>query len=130
MTTTHGKNGKVKIGANAVAEITKWTLNESVPTADSTAMGDSWQTHEIGIPSWSGSLEGHYDPGDTNGQVALGAGDSVTLKFYHDGDASGKAYRTGTATVTGRVINSDMGDTNKISFEFTGNGALSDATES
>ena len=50
MGVSHGKNGKVKLSANTVAETTKWTLSESVETADSTAQGDAAKTHLTGIP--------------------------------------------------------------------------------
>lgn len=120
----HGKNGKVKIGSNAVASTQKWSINQNVEVADTTAMQDSWQTHVIGIPGWSGSVEALYDPADTTGQVALTIGASVTLGLYSDGDGTGKKYYTGTATVTSIPLEVDMKGAVKISFNFQGNGAL------
>lgn len=129
MAVHHGKNGKVKLGANVVASVTRWSLNQSVPVADTTAMGDTATTHIPGIPSWTARVEGNYDPADTNGQVALTIGASVSLKLYSDGDASGKKYWTGTATVSGISREVPMGDRVTFSIDLTGNGALTSATE-
>ncbi|MBB4277027.1 hypothetical protein [Rhizobium mongolense] len=128
MAVHHGKNGKVKIGANAVAAVQKWSVNQNIEVADTTVMGDSWQTHLGGIPGWSGSAEALYDPADTNGQVALEVGDSVSLGLYSDGDAVGKKYYAGTATVTSAATETDMKGAVKITFNFQGNGALAIST--
>lgn len=128
MAVHHGKNGKVKLGSNAVASVQKFSVNQNVEAADTTVMGDTWQTHLTGIPGWSGSVECLYDPADTNGQVSLGIGDSVTLGLYTDGDATGKKYLTGTASVTSIPIETDMKGAVKVSFNFQGNGALTEST--
>ena len=130
MASHHGKNGIVKFSTNSVGEVDKWSCDESVDTADSTAMGDTARTHIAGIPGWSGSFSAKYDPADTNGQVAATIGASVSLGLYSDGGATGKKYLSGTATITKRTIDADMGDMVKISCEFLGNGALSISTVS
>ena len=86
MAVHHGKNGKVKLGVNLVAAVTKFSVTETVGDTDTTAMGDTAQTHIVGIPGWSGKIEGHYDPANTTGQVALTIGASVTIGLYTDGD--------------------------------------------
>jgi len=128
MAAHHGKNGKIKLTSNAVGEVTKFAVSETVETADSTAMGDTAKTHIAGIPGWSGSCSARFDPADTNGQVALTIGSSVSIGFYTDGDATGKKYLSGTATVTKRDIEADMGDIVNISMELLGNGALTVST--
>ncbi|SEH51401.1 hypothetical protein SAMN05216228_100218 [Rhizobium tibeticum] len=124
MAVHHGKNGKVKIGANAVAAVQKWSINQNVEVADTTVMGDAWQTHLVGIPGWSGSVEALYDPADATGQVALVVGASVSLGLYSDGDVATKKYFNGTATVTSVPVETDMKGPVKITFNFQGNGAL------
>lgn len=128
MTASHGKNGKVKLGSNVVGETTKWTLNITTETADTTTQGDGWQSHLPGIPAWSGSCDALLDLGDTNGQVALTIGGSVSIGFYSDGDGAGKKYHSGTATVTGINPESDLRAANRVSFSFQGNGELTIAT--
>jgi len=128
MAVHHGKNGKVKLTTNVVAEVTRWSANETVEVASSTAMGDTSQTHIAGIPGWTASVAANYDPADTNGQVALTIGASVTLGLYSDGDGVGKKYLSGTATVTSISYETDLSDIVKFSIELTGNGPLSVAT--
>ncbi|MEX3009005.1 hypothetical protein [Hoeflea sp. TYP-13] len=128
MGVSHGKNGKVKLGANTVAETTKWTLSESAAAADTTSQGDTAQTHLTGIPGWSAQVEGWYDPADTNGQSALAIGASVSIEFYTDTDGSGKTYKSGTASVTDIQWESAMDGTNSFSISLQGNGALATAT--
>jgi hypothetical protein len=123
MAVHHGKNGKVKIGSDAVANITKWSINESVEVADTTGMGDAAQTHVAGIPGWSGSMEGNYNPVDT-GQEAIDIGASISVGLYSDGDATGKRYFTGTATITSIATDGDMKSAVKFTANFQGNGAL------
>ena len=71
MAVHHGKNGKVKLTTNAVAEVTGFSVNETVGVSDTTSMGDTALTHLTGIPGWTASIDGNYDPADTNGQAAL-----------------------------------------------------------
>lgn len=130
MAVTHGKNGKIKLGSNVVAEITNYSYDESVETADSTSMGDAAMTHTSGIPGWNASVECFYDPTDTDGQVALSIGASVSPEFYPEGDASGKTYRSGTATVTALSTRTEVNGNIRLSMTLQGNGALSTATAS
>ena len=87
-------------------------------------MGDTAQTHIVGIPGWSGKIEGNYDPLNTTGQVALAIGTSVSVGLYTDGDASGKKYLSGTASVVG--VNREASHTDRATFaiDIKGNGAL------
>jgi hypothetical protein len=131
MGTSHGKDGVVKIGANAVAEVTAWSLSESAAVADDTSMGKSWQTHIPGktVNSWSGSINCNLDQADATGQEVLIVGASVTLKLYAAGAGALAKYKTGLATITKVDQDADMSRTNKRSFSFQGNGALTGDAE-
>lgn len=128
MAVHHGKNGKVKLSDDAVGSVQKWSMNQSVEVADTSVMGSTWQSHLAGIPGWSGSVEALFDPLDTDGQVALVIGASVSLGLYSDGDAVGKKYFTGTATVTSIATETDMKGAVKATFNFQGNGAMTIST--
>jgi hypothetical protein len=128
MGTHHGKDGAVKVGANAVAEINDWTVDESAATADDTVMGDAWDTHLVGTKSWSGSMRCWWDETDTNGQQALTVGASVTLNLYPEGSGSGATYKTGTATITKVGIAVSKGAVVSRDYSFQGNGQLSETT--
>ena len=128
MAVHHGKNGKVKLTTNVVAEVTKFSISQTVGDSDTTAMGDTDQTHLVGIPGWTGKIEGNYDPADTTGQNALTIGASVTVGLYTDGDGSGKKYFSGTASVV--AINREAAFTERVTFaiDVKGNGALTSST--
>lgn len=131
MGTHWGNEGQVKLGANTVAEMIEWEFTESVQPVDDTSMGDAYKTHIVGsgIKEWSGSMTCHWDETDTNGQVAMTVGASVTLNLYAEGSTSGDVYWTGTATITERSQTVKMdGETSRAAFTFMGNGALTRST--
>ncbi len=128
MATTKGSQGLVKIGTNTVAEVISFSVDHQVELVDDTELSDTDKTHLADIKSWSGSIECHWDPTDTNGQEAMDVGASVTLNLYHEGATTGDIYYTGTATITSISRSNSAGETVKASFSFTGNGALTQAT--
>lgn len=131
MTTYHGNTGVVKAGTDTIAEVTKFDVTETAPVTEDTAMGASWATHLTGAPkSWSGSIEARYFPGDTNGQAVLLVGDSVSLELDPIGTGTGLEKLTGTATITSRAISVDMTVVVNVTFQFTGNGALTHGAQS
>lgn len=129
MATHKGSEGTVKVGANAIAELLSWSVEETAETIEDTSLGDTAKTFMAGTTSWSGSAECMWDETDTNGQGALTIGASVTLNLYPEGDTTGDTYYTGTALVTS--ISRSVGgndETIKASFSFQGTGALTEST--
>ena len=126
MATHWGNEGIVKVGANAIAEVDSFEVNESVDPVEDTAMGDTYKTHipGSGHKEWSGSLTCHWDESDANGQEALVIGASVTLNLYPEGDASGDIELSGLASITNISIGVPKDGLVSRSFEFMGNGAL------
>jgi hypothetical protein len=125
MATHIGNEGVVQIGSSTViAEVTGFSLTETAAVADDSALGDAADTHIPGSTSWSGEVSCHWDETDTNGQVTLRAGVSVTLKLMPEGSTTGDKIYTGTATVTSFSVNTARNDSVKATFSFTGNGAL------
>ena len=129
MSTRHGKDGVVKVGAVTIAEVDNWSLNQAAAVANDTAMGDDWETHIAGktIKSWNGQLTCHYDPTDLTGQGALDVGASVTLKLYAEGTATGAIEFSGTATITAVGLTVAKDAVEQRTFSFQGNGALAEA---
>ena len=123
-----GKNGKVVVGASAskkVVGIKNWSLELSLDTLETTALGDDWKNYITGLKEWSASSEGDYEvPVDTEGQKALQAaflnGTTVTVKLYVDGTN----YYQGEAYINSLSIEDPVDDVVSISIEFTGTGAL------
>ena len=124
-----GKNGKVIIGESGnqkVAAIKNWSLELSLETLDTTALGDDWKNYITGLKEWTASSEGDYEvPTDTQGQAALQdaylAGTTVTVKLYVDGTN----YYQGTAYISSLSIEDPVDDVVSISLELTGTGELS-----
>ena len=128
MATHTGKDGVVKVGANDVAEVRSFSLNETADTVEDTTMGDSARTHIVTLTSFDGSLDVYWDETDTNGQIALGVGSSVTLALYPEGDGAGATYYSGTALVTSVGKSSSFDGMVEQSISVQGTGALTTAT--
>lgn len=127
MATHHGKSGAIDIGSDALGELVSWTITETVETVSDTVMGDTAQTHLVGIPGWSGSAVCRWEEADT-AQEALTIGASVTGHFYGEGDSSSNDDMTGTMTVTSVSVSAAVDGVVERSFEFLGNGALTHTT--
>ena len=130
MATHTGSEGTVKVGANAIAEIRSFSIEESADTLEDTSMGDTARTYKSSLTNFTGTVDVFWDETDTTGQGGLTIGSSVTLNLYPEGDASGDIYYTGTAIVTGRSINSSFDGLVEMSISVQGSGALSQATVS
>jgi len=130
MSTHHGKEGVVKIGANTVAETTSFSVQQTADVADDTSQGDTWKTHLVGMNEWSANVECWWDETDTNGQVAMTIGASVTLNLYPEGASTGDKYLSGTATITSIDIGTPKDGIVSCRFAAKGNGQLSNSTAS
>lgn len=128
MATHTGSEGTVKVGANAVAEIRSFSLEESGETIETSTMGDSARTYVAGLKTFTGTIECFWDETDTNGQGALTVGSEITINVYPEGDTAGDTYYTGTAIVTGASISSSFDGMVERSFSIQGSGALSAST--
>ena len=104
MATHVGTSGVVKVGANAVAEVVGFNLDETNDTVEDTTLTDTAKSYLVLRKDATGTIECHWDETDTNGQEALDVGSSVTLNLYPEGADSGDAYYTGTAIVTGASV--------------------------
>jgi len=101
MATHVGTSGVVKVGANTVAEVTGFTIDESADVVEDSQLTDTSKSYKVLRSDATGTVECHWDETDTTGQTALAVGSSVTLNLYPEGDSSGDTYYTGTALVTG-----------------------------
>jgi len=128
MATHTGSEGTVKVGANAIAEIRSFSLEETADTLEDTTMGDTARTYKSSLTTFTGSVDVFWDETDTTGQGALTIGASVTLNVYPEGDASGDTYYTGTALVTGVTRSSSFVGLVEASITVQGSGALTATT--
>ena len=123
-----GRDGIVKVGANTVAEVKSFSIEESADTVETTKMTDVARSHAITLTSFSGSLDCFWDETDTTGQGALTIGASVTLALYPEGDTTGDTFYSGTALVTGVSRSASFDGMVEASISVQGTGALTAAT--
>lgn len=128
MATETSANGVIKIGANAVAEVTGYSINYSADTVEDTVIGDTARTYKPTLKSYTASIDAMYDQTDTNGQLALDVGTEITFSIYPSGETSGDIYYTGSGIITGRTINGSTGEMISATFELQGNGDLTEST--
>lgn len=130
MATHTGSEGTVKVGANAIAEIRSYSVEQTGDTVEDTTMGDAWRTHKTTLKSWTGSVDVYWDEADTTGQGALTIGSSVTMNFYPEGATAGtsETYLTGTAIVTGVTVTASFDGMVESTLTVQGVGALTSAT--
>lgn len=128
MATHTGSEGTVKVGANAIAEIRSYSVEETADTTEDTTMGDTYRTHKTTLKSWSGSVDVFWDETDTTGQGGLTVGSEVTINFYPEGSTTGDSYKTGTAIVTGKTITASFDGMVESTITVQGTGALTTST--
>ncbi len=107
MATHKGNTGVVRVGGTptAVAEITSWSITETGGAVEDTALGDAAKTFvPDDLPSWTATINCHYYPGDTNGQVTLAVNALLAMEFGSEGIATGKNKLSGNGIITSRQI--------------------------
>ena len=119
-----GSEGDVKIGANSIAELKSWSLEETAETIDDTTINDTAKTFKPGSVSASGSAEAFWDETDTTGQGAMTIGAEVTMNVYPEGATSGDTYATFSAIITGISMSGAIDGMVEASFSFQVNGAV------
>ncbi len=133
MATHIGSEGVVKIGSNAVGEVTAFSLSIDSELIPQKKLGDTFESYKAGTRSWKGEVTCHWDEGNTNGQAAIEdailGGTSVTLNLYPEGATTGDYYYTGTAFLSSMSVDiADNDSTVVAKYSFTGSGAVAGAT--
>lgn len=128
MSTFIGKDGAVYVGTNAVAEVRDFSLESSSEIVNDTVMGDDFMTNKATQKSWSATVNCYYDSSDTNGQLALDEGSTVTLNLYPEGNTSGKNYYYGSVIITSISRSQSFDGLVEITFNGTGTGALTEGS--
>lgn len=133
MATYNGRNASVKKGTYTVAEFVSWSLKLGNDEIDTSAFGSTWKKTDVGQRGWSLSVEGHYDPSDTDGQKALETawanGSLVNdVKLYVDNTSYWVPDVTTDASAGGRVTDYECSMENKgvgkMSMTLSGSGPI------
>tara|TARA_R100000808_G_scaffold155_1_gene1102 strand:+ start:7173 stop:7562 length:390 start_codon:yes stop_codon:yes gene_type:complete len=123
-----GSEGVIKVGANTVAEVKSYSVEETGDTVETTSLGDSARTFTSTLTSWTASVDAFWDETDSTGQGALTIGAEVTLNVYPEGADTGDTYYAGSAIVTGVSISGSFDGTVDASISLQGTGALTSST--
>ena len=133
MSTYNGRNATVKYGTYTVAELASWSLDLSNDEIDTTAFGSTWKKSDVGMRGWSLSVDGNYDPSDSNGQgmieAAWAAGSLInSIKLYVDNTSYWVPDVTTDSNAGGRVtsyaVNQAHDAVAGISFTLSGSGPI------
>ena len=128
MATHTAANGVIKVGANAVAEVTGYSIEYMSDTVEDTVIGDVARTYKPTLKSFTASLDAQWDETDSTGQGALVVGTEVTFAIYPEGEDSGDTYYTGSGIITGRTVSTSVGEMITANFSVQGTGDLTETT--
>ena len=117
-----GKNGVVKVGTVAVANVTSFSVSEEAEILECTAIGANVQgrTYIPGLRQITGTIECNLDVNDNLGQMKLEVGDTIGITLEVVPNSS---YITGDVIITGSTIDVAFGDLVTASFDFQSNDA-------
>lgn len=127
MATFSGSAGVVKVGGNAIAEITSFSVEQTADTIEDTSMGDSAKTYKSSLTSFTASVDARFDDTDT-AQTSLSIGSSLAFLFQPEGSGSGAYQLSGTGIVTGVSQSQAHDGLVERSFSVQGTGALAIGT--
>lgn len=128
MATHTAANGVIKVGANAVAEVTGYNIEYMSDTVEDTVIGDVARTYKPTLKAFTASLDAMWDETDSTGQGALVVGTEVTFAIYPEGEDSGDTYYTGSGIITGRTVSTSVGEMITANFTVQGTGDLTETT--
>jgi hypothetical protein len=128
MAKIRGNDGVCLVGANVVASVVRFNLDETMEPIENTDLGTDAKEFAVGDTSWSGGIECRWDKSDTTGQGAMTIGASVTVYLNPEGNTTGDESRSGTGLISGRGAVSEKGAMVMQSFTIQGTGALTVGT--
>lgn len=132
MSETKGVDGVVKVAAAGgsvvdVLHVSSFTLEETTETIDVTSMGDSSREILSTFKAFTGSIDGYWDPADTNlghgaSAPTVQAGTSIDFELYPAGTSG--IYYSGSAIVTSISRTASFDGAVEYSISFDGQGDL------
>ena len=119
MAVLKGKNGVVKVGTQAVANVTSYSVSEEADMLETTSIGTgvNGRTYVPGLRQITGSIDCNIDPSDTNGQMQFEVGYTVGIVLEL---ATGVSLQ-GDVIITGSSIEVGVADLITASFDFQSN---------
>lgn len=121
-----GKNAVVKNGTDVIGGLVSFDIEETIGEVELGAATDDWSDHDTTLKGWTLSLQFRLDH-DAAANQGLRAGDVIAFEGYTEGDASGKTYWSGNATVLSHKIATSYDGETVREFSLKGKGALASA---
>lgn len=125
-----GRYASVKIGTVLVENMGKWSISIKMDEIDTSVFGSSWGRKIPGMQAWTATIEGFYDPSDTDGQkvlqdAALAATKLTTIRFYIDSTSYWSPSGSGAgAYISGVDINHDKAGVAAVTMNIIGFGEI------
>lgn len=123
----HGKEGVVKAGSSVIGGVTGYTIDTTADVVEDTSLGNSAKTYLAGRSAFSGSIDMHYDEGDT-AQETLDVGATIAFTLLPEGNTSGDQSFAGSGIVTSMSVGVSLDGVSTRSVAFQGTGALTIGT--
>lgn len=117
-----GIDGEARFGADVIAHLQSWNLDETADTVEGWSMGDQYSESFPTIRRWSGSFECYLDSADPTAAIEIN--DEAELRLYPGGDQTGKFYYTGTARISSVPKSGPKDGIVMLTLNFVGVGAL------
>ena len=123
----HGKEGVLKVGSDVMSGVTGFTIDTTADVVEDTSLGNSAKTYMAGRTAFSGSIDMHYDEGDT-AQETLDVGATIAFTLLPEGNTSGDQSFAGNGIVTSMSVGVTLDGVSTRSVAFQGTGALTIGT--
>ena len=123
----HGKEGVVKAGSTVIGAVTGFTIDTTADVVEDTSLGNSAKTYLAGRTAFSGSIDMHYDEGDT-AQETLDSGATIAFTLLPEGNATGDQSFAGNGIVTSMSVGVSLDGVSTRTVAFQGTGALTIGT--
>ena len=123
----HGKEGVVKAGSTVIGAVTGFTIDTTADVVEDTSLGNSAKTYLAGRTAFSGSIDMHYDEGDT-AQETLDSGATIAFTLLPEGNATGDQSFAGNGIVTSMSVGVTLDGVSTRTVAFQGTGALTIGT--
>ena len=125
----HGKEGVLKAGSTVIGGVTGFTIDTTADVVEDTSLGNSAKTYMAGRTAFSGSIDMHYDEGDT-AQETLDVGATIAFTLLPEGNTSGDQSFAGSGIITSMSVGVTLDGVSTRSVAFQGTGALTIGTVS
>jgi hypothetical protein len=119
-----GKNLMVKVGEVFIDGCVGFDITETVGSVDLTAAGDAWTDHDTTQKSFSGTISMLADHA-TGANQTLRSADVIAFSGYSEGNAVGKSYMSGSASVGDHSMGVSFDGAVTREYSITGKGELS-----